>query len=342
MPHLTPQQRLLRAALAVLALLVVGTAGFALLEGIDPFDALYQSIVTIATAGVERPQVTTIAGKLLTIALLVVGAGVLVYAVGSMAQLALEGEIAAYFGGHRMRGRIQTLRDHFIVCGFGRVGEAIAAELAARSEAFVVIDPAPEQVSLAERRQYLIVAGDATQDETLVVAGIQRARGLIAASNTDANNTYIVLSAKSLNPEIFIVARSAQAENERKLRQAGADRVVSPYLMAGRQMALAAIQPLFAESIQAVPGDMDEQILAQLLLDDDLAPAATIARLLAACPTTTVLALRHAGDLIVGPRGDRAVRAGDELIVLGPESELALIHSGAVARPRRMPVKPPN
>ncbi|MGH9207298.1 MAG: potassium channel family protein, partial [Acidimicrobiales bacterium] len=247
---MTSQRRLVRAALAVLGLLALGTAGYGLLERLDPFDALYQSIVTIATAGVDRSQVTTVAGKLLTIALLVFGAGVLVYTVSAVAQMALEGEIAAYFGGHRMRDRVKLLAGHFIVCGFGRVGEEIAAELAARAAPFVVVDPTTERINLAERRRYLVVPGDASQDEVLIAAGIERARGLFAASNTDANNTYIVLSAKSLNPNIFIVARSGQADDERKLRQAGADRVVSPYLMAGRQMARAAIEPLGANAEQ--------------------------------------------------------------------------------------------
>ncbi|HLZ72305.1 MAG TPA: potassium channel family protein [Dehalococcoidia bacterium] len=338
---MSARRRLLRAALAVLALLALGTAGFALVERIDPFDALYQSVVTIATAGIERPQVTTVAGKLLTIVLLVIGAGVLVYTAGTVAQLALEGEFAAYFGGQRMRGRVEALRDHFIICGFGRVGEEVATELAARGMPFVVVDTTPERVTLAERRGYLVSPGDATRDETLIGAGVQRARCLIAASDTDANNTYIVLSAKSLNPALFIVARAGQAENERKLRQAGANRVVSPYLIAGRQMALWAIQPLFVDALQASSAGESEPILAQLLYDAAEQPT-TVARLLAACPTTTVLALRRAGELIVAPQRTHDLAGGDELIVLGPEAELAQIHAGGVAVPARLPPRGPN
>ena len=334
---MSPQRRLLRAAAAVLALLIVGTAGFTLVERVDPFDAFYQSVVTIATAGIERPQVTTVAGKLLTIALLILGAGVLVYTAGTVAQLALEGEFAAYFGGQRMRGRVEALRDHAIICGFGRVGEEVAAELAARQMPFVVLDTTPERVQLAERRGYLVVNGDATQDETLRGAGVERARCLIAASDTDANNTYIVLSAKSLNPQIFIVARAGHAGNERKLRQAGADRVVSPYLIAGRQMALSALQPLLVESVQSA--GTGEPILAQLLCDGG-APGRTIALLLAACPNTTVLALRRAGELVVAPQRTQDVQPGDELIVLGPEAELAQINAGGLAVPVRTP--PPS
>lgn len=331
---MSPQRRLLRAAVAVLALLIVGTAGFVLVERIDPFDAFYQSVVTIATAGIDRPQVTTVAGKLLTVALLIVGAGVLVYTAGTVAQLALEGEFAAYFGGQRMRGRVEALRDHVIVCGFGRVGEEVAAELASRQIPLLVVDTMLARVQLAERRGYLVVNGDATQDETLRGAGVERARCLIAASDTDANNTYIVLSARSLNDGIFIVARAGQAENERKLHQAGANRVVSPYLIAGRQMALSALQPLLVESVQSAGAG--EPVLAQLLFDREAA-GVSIAALLGACPNTTVLALRRAGDLLVAPQHSQELQPGDELIVLGPEAELAQIHTGGLAVPARMP-----
>lgn len=235
-----------------------------------------------------------------------------------------------------MRRRVEVLRDHAIVCGFGRVGEEVAAELAARQMPFVVVDMAPERVQLAERRGYLVVDGDATQDETLRGAGVGHARCLIAASDTDANNTYIVLSAKSLNPRLFIVARAGQAENERKLRQAGADRVVSPYLIAGRQMALSALQPLLVESVQSTGAAADEPVLAQLLFDGGTT-GTSVAELLTACPNTTVLALRRAGELIVAPQRGHDVRPGDELIVLGPEVELAQINAGALAVPARTP-----
>jgi voltage-gated potassium channel len=189
-------------------------------------------------------------------------------------------------------------------------------------------------VQLAERRGYLVINGDATHDETLRGAGVEHARCLIAASDTDANNTYIVLSAKSLNPRLFIVARAGQAENERKLRQAGADRVVSPYLIAGRQMALSALQPLLVESVQSAGAG--EPVLAQLLFDSG-EPDSTIAQLLANCPNTTVLALRRADELVVAPQRTHDVQPGDELIVLGPEAELARIDAGGLAVPARMP-----
>src|SRR5262249_25865735 len=130
---------------------------------------------------------------------------------------------ASYFGGQRMRNRIDHLENHFIICGLGRVGAEVAAEFRARSLPFVVVDHSPEAVRRALGHGYLAMEGDATLDETLEAAGVARARGLVAASDSDAHNTYITLSAKTLNPNIFVVSRSAQPENERKLRQAGAD-----------------------------------------------------------------------------------------------------------------------
>lgn len=322
-------RRIAIAGLLVAALLAAGTLGLHLAEGIDWFDALFESVVTLATAGIAGGQAASAGGKLVTIALLVLGGGVLVYTVGSIVRLTLEGELASFYGVRRMHNRIEGLRDHYIICGFGRVGEEVAAEFGARGVPFVIVDNSAEAAARASKRAYLVLEADATLDETLEAAGVRRARCLVAASNSDANNTYITLSAKTLNATIFVVARASQAENERKLRQAGADRVVSPYSIAGRHIALAAVQPLIEnfipepESQAARPG-ADGMILAQVIVEgsSDFA-GKTVAEVLATCRSATVLAVRRAaGELAVGPPPSEPLTSGDELILLGPVQEL--------------------
>ncbi|MHB8574642.1 MAG: potassium channel family protein [Dehalococcoidia bacterium] len=323
---MTSRRRVIIAGLLVLAMLSVGTVGYALIDGRSPFDAFFETIVTLATAGIQPDQSATVAGRLLTIALLLVGGGVLFYTVGVIARLTLEGEFAEYFGGQRMRSRIEHLENHFIICGLGRVGAEVAAEFAARSLPFVVIDSAADAVQRATKRDYLALEGDATLDETLEAAGVRRARCLVAASDSDANNTYITLSAKTLNPNIFVVTRTAQPENERKLRQAGADRVISPYAIAGRHIALSAVQPLLLDFMQTSDGTGD-LVVAQLYIEagSDF-EGKPIADVLGEASTTTVLGLRRKGGIVeVGPPPSERVAAGDELIVVGSERELEQI-----------------
>jgi len=327
------RRRFLFAGLLFAAPLALGVIGLQLVEGIDPFDAFYQTIVTMATAGVAGGQAHTVAGKLLTIALLLLGGALLVYCASTVVGLALEGQLAGYFGGQRMRGRIEKLRDHFVVCGFGRVGEEVAAEFARRAVPFVVIESAPEIARRAIERGYLVIEGDATQDEQLQAAGVERARGLVAVSNSDANNTYITLSAKGLNPRIFVVARTSAAANERKLAQAGADRVISPYSIAGRHIALTAIQPLLVD-VGATPSETKTGlVLAQIAVEEGSGHhGRTVGEILARSPNTTALGLHQAsGRLLAAPAPDQLVLAGDELIVFGPEAELERILPAAAA-----------
>jgi voltage-gated potassium channel len=319
--------RLAVAGLLVLSLLAAGTIGLHLAEGATYFDAFYQSVVTIATAGVASAQAATTGGKVLTICLLLIGGGVLVYCVGAVAQVTLEGQLIHYFGGQRMRGRIERLSDHYIICGYGRVGEEVAGEFAQRGVEFVVVEIAPEIAARAQERGCLVVQGDATDDLTLFLAGIERARCLIAVSNSDANNTYITLSAKALNPTVYVVARTSTTANDRKLTQAGADRVISPYSIAGRHIALSAIQPAIVD-FGATPAESHVgMLLAQIAVDTGSGHTGrTVDEILSGSRNTTALGLRTAsGHLVVAPDRALVVNGGDELIVFGPEHELERI-----------------
>jgi voltage-gated potassium channel len=216
------------------------------------------------------------------------------------------------------------------------VGAEIARDLAARRVPFVIVDSNPEAIERARKHDYLLVEGDPTSDAALIEAGIQRARCLLAASDSDSGNTYVVLTAKALNPRLFVVARVGQPASTTPMLRAGADRVISPYSIGGRRMALSALQPLVLDFIDTLAaGRHGEQILAELEASEESGLAGmTIEGCFQACPGATVLALQKAsGAIQVGPRGTTVLEPGDRLIVLGDEAELECLRPTPPAEP---------
>lgn len=321
----TLRRRLAITFALLLTLVVGGTAGYMLIEGWSFLDALYQTVTTIATVGFGEIHPLSDPGRVFTIVLILGGVGGAVYTLTSVVQLALEGELLEYFGRRRMHGRIGAMRDHYIVCGFGRVGREIAQEFHARGISFAVVDNNPHNEELLRRLGYCYLDGNATDDEVLIAAGVQRAAGLLAASDTDTDNTYIVLSARALNPRIYIVARAGQPSTEAKMLRAGADRVISPYTIAGRHMAIAVIQPAMVDfmttAFRSREGDL---MLAELTVTQRSGLAGrSLQEVFGGHRATTVLGLRREdGELIAGPQLRETLRLGDQIIVLGAEEEL--------------------
>jgi voltage-gated potassium channel len=246
--------RRLAFALAALALVMVGgTIGYIAL-GFGLLDALYQTVTTVTTVGFREVQPLSTGGKIFTIALIVVGVGTALYTLGVIIETLLEGQLPEVFGRRRMERKITGMRDHVVVCGWGRVGRAIARDLAAMGGDPVVIDKDPIRI---ENLPYPAVLGDATDDEVLERAGVRRARAVVAALDTDAGNLFVTLSARALRSELFIVARVRLEENEDKLRRAGADRVVNPQSIGGARMAAFVLQPYVTEFVDVVMHDRD-------------------------------------------------------------------------------------
>jgi voltage-gated potassium channel len=319
------RERVLVGGALLLAVVGAGIAGYVLIEGWTPFEALYMTVTTMTTVGYMEVRPLSPAGRAFTLLLIVSGVGVILYTLTSAVAFVVQGDLAAVLGARRMQDRVQQLTHHFILCGFGRVGEEIAREFRERAVPFVVVDHNPEALQRAAAAGCLLLEGDATTDATLLAAGLRRARGLIAASDSDAGNTFITLSAKALAPAVYVIARAGTPANEPKLRQAGADRVISPYTLAGRRIALAAIQPFVVDFVDTlVRGRHGEVILAELEVKADSALAGVT--LAAACrdaPGLTVLAVRRAdGALTVGPPGHLVLAPGDQLMLLGGEDEL--------------------
>ncbi len=229
--------------LAVLLVIVVaaGTLGFVVLEGWSWFDGFYMTITTLTTIGgevqpLDRP------GRIFNIVLILVGFTTLFALLGTLTQALIELELGAYFGQRRMEREISKLRNHFVVCGLGRVGSSVVRELRAEGATFVVIERDRERAQWAVGEELLLVEGDATREEVLRRAGIERARGLVAALAGDAENLYIVLAARELNPGLKIVARAAEEEAQKTMRRAGADLIISPYSYAGQRLAQALLR----------------------------------------------------------------------------------------------------
>jgi voltage-gated potassium channel len=318
-------RNLLNAAALLVSLPVIGTAGYMIIEGWGFLDALYMTIITVTTIGFHEVHPLDTSGQIFTMVLAVSGVGAIFYAFLSLFQFLLEGELGSFLGVRRMRGQIGNLRDHYVLCGFGRVGEEISREFAERGVPFVVTEVNPEAIERAQRRGVLLLVGDASNDDILRQAGIMHARCLLAASDSDSGNTFIVLAARALNPDLFIVARAGNPESEPRMLRAGADRVFSPYLTAGRQMALSAIQPMVVEFIDTLAmRQVGGSILAEIEVSEGSGLVGqTIHDVLHAAKTIVVLGLQKAnGQLQVGPANTTALEAGDKVIVMGEEDEL--------------------
>jgi voltage-gated potassium channel len=326
-------------AIVLLLVPAIGTTGYIVIEGWSFIDALYMSVITITTIGFTEVQPLSTEGRVFTIVLAIAGIGAIFYGLVSLFAFFLEGELATLLGVQRMKERIESLEGHYILCGYGRVGSEIARQFSDRKVPFVVVESSPETLREARTAGYLVVEGDAAIDVVLQEAGIERAKGLLAAADSDAGNTFIALTAKALNPDVYVVSRAGRAESTSRMLRAGADRAISPYRLTGRRMALSALQPLVLEFIDAVAaGRHGEQMLAEIQISEESGLVGrTVGEVMRTCPGATVLGVQGiAGSIKVGPSATVQMQAGDRLIVLGEEAELEAI------RPARKVIRGPS
>ncbi len=335
--------RLVRGVLILLLLLGFGVAGYMLIEGWSFLDALFMTVISVTTVGYEEVEPLSDGGRVFTIFVILFGVGTALYILTILVQTVIEGELGAFLGVRRMNARIDALNDHYILCGYGRVGEEIARQFAERSASFVVVEKDHVAVERCLRRGYLVVEGDATEDEVLIEAGIQRARVLMAASDSDAGNTYITLTAKALRPDLHVVARVGDSASEALTLRAGADRVISPYSLAGRRMAISALQPLTVDFVDLMASESDgRQLLAELVVTEDSVIANMQAhQAMHLCSSSTLLAIQHAsGDVLVGPPDTYPLQPGDRLMLISNEpdmEQLGRTKDGVAATPGSQP-----
>ena len=331
----TPQSlRHLRIALMlVLSVLVLGTTGYMLIEKLSLIDALYTTISMMSTVGiVVRPL--SFAGRLLTIGVMILGVGSLFYTFGVVMEFFIEGHFSEQIRKRFMEKKITRLHHHYIVCGFGRVGSQIVEELVAAHRPFVIIDEQESNIRTCIQQGYLALQGDATSDVLLREAGIGRAKGVLVATENDAHNISVTLLARHLNKDIFIAARANHDETQAKLELAGANRIISPYAMAGRRMAHLAIEPGVVECVEMLTKAGSVELAVEEIT---IAPTSSLVgkTLLEAQNTlrsgAIIVALKKPSGLIVSQRSQARIQAGDMVIVIGAPDQLAAFqHSNTV------------
>jgi voltage-gated potassium channel len=303
----------------VIGAILVGTTGYLVIEpGWRPFDALYMAVNALTTVGFREVGTLNDAGRIWTMILELSGVGLIFGSVGIVAEYLVVEATSGRREAKRMADAVGKLQGHYILCGYGRVGLTVARELVHSGLKVVVIDILPESLARARREGFLEVEGDATEEATLRAAGIERARGLITTIDSDAHNVYVILSARSMNPKLFVVARANSADSESRLMQAGADRVVSPYTMAGHRLAELATRPRVVDFIDAA---LSHGELAFSMEEVEVVAGSSI-------DGATVGALRDTGVFVLAivqgersyeanPPADRALKAGETLVVSG-------------------------
>jgi voltage-gated potassium channel len=322
-------------AVALLTLTLIGTAGFHFTEGWPWFDGFYMVITTFTTIGYQETHPLSRAGRGFNVGLILVGVSLVFLGIGALTQALLEFELRSFFGRRKMEREISRLADHYIICGAGRVGRSAAREFARKQAAFVIVE---QKVDRAARygADWLTMVGDATHEQTLRQAQVERARGLVAATTTDATNLYIVLTARELNPKLKIMARASEEDAEKHLLKAGADSVVLPYLFAGQRIARSFLQPhvvSFLDSATTHLG-MDLEIGEICVAPESALAGKTIesSRIRQDCGAI-ILAIKRQDKMDFNPSSEDRIEPSDYLIAMGDPSQLRQLERMAAVQP---------
>jgi len=325
-------RRFAYAQVAFVLILAVGTVGFQLLVGEGWVASFYRAVVSTTLTGLDSAPESD-AGKIFTVVILFAGVAVFFYIAGVVVDVITRGVLSDVLGERRRKRAIGDLRDHVIICGYGRVGRSVAAEFRASGTPYAVVDITPESVELAERDGAAVVLGDGTEDTDLQRAAIDRARGLVASVDSDEKNLYITLSARAQRPDLVIVARASNESAARKIRLAGADRVVQPYSHAGLHLANLVVKPQVADFLDIATtagGEIPELRFEELVVSPDSAPCGKSIEELRIQDVTgaLVVAIRKSnGTFEVTPNSEAVFEAGDVLIGVGTTEEMAKLEA---------------
>jgi len=320
---------------ALIALTAGGTVGFHYIEHWGWFDSFYMVVITLSTVGYQEVHPLSFAGRIFCIVLIVAGVALVFLIIGAATQALLEFELFKVFGKRRMERDIASLKDHYIICGAGRVGHSVAHELAHKPCPFLVIEATEASAALLDPK-WLVLVGDAASEKILRQAGVDRASGLVAATTTDATNIYIVLTARSLNPRLKIIARASEAAAEKHLKTAGADVVISPYAAAGHRIAQSFLRPHLLDFLDITS---DRSGTFQMLIEEirigaksSLAGATVGSSGIHHQFGIMILAIRHAdGSTRFNPQAHEVIGAEDCLIAMGETAQLARLEALAAS-----------
>jgi len=327
------RRKLIFSSILVILINAFGTIGYMVIEGWNFRDSLFMTVITLTTVGYGEVHDLTPKGEIFTIGLLAGGVGIILYVFATGARVIFEGELKEVLGRRRLEKKLRELKDHYIICGFGRMGRIISRELRSYRLNFVIIEKNP--VSPIEAEDYLIFEGDATSDEVLKKAGIESAKGLVSVLSTDAENMYVILSARELNPDIFLLVRASDEGAEQKMLRAGASRVVSPYLTGGLKIAHTILKPAVMDFIEfatksgniefqmeEVPVQKESKLVGRTLDESNIGRDLGV---------IIVAIKKTSGVMQSNPPSKTIIEAEDTLIALGEISNLSLLEKMAGA-----------
>lgn len=317
----------LRLSLFMLAIIIsFGTAGYSLIEHMTVFDAFYMTLITISTVGFSEITPLSLAGRVVTVIVIIAGISLLTYTLGQVAKIFIEGELRQLLGRRKVGKQISELSGHFIVCGFGRIGEVLCKELADEQTPFVIIEKPGEQIEHLEKMNYLYISGDATEEEALLQAGLMKAKGLATAVTSDADNVFITLTAKGLRPDIFILSRAASQQNESKLIRAGASRVVCPYNIGGARMAQILKRPTVVDFLEStmMSGELGLKLQeAQVQSSSPLVGKTLIDSNLRRNFGVIIVAIKKmSGEMVFNPGPAALIEANDVIVAIGKKEDM--------------------
>jgi voltage-gated potassium channel len=319
-------QKIIRGFMILVVVLLGGSAGYMLIERWGFFDSLYMTVITITTVGYREVGNVSEPGRIFTIFVIFSGMGIIAYILGMIAQAMVDVQVRSIIGRRRLGLKIRSMKNHYVICGFGRIGKIICRELKANDIPMLVIDNSPENRQALENEEMPYIADDATSEDVLVEAGIERAKGLISVVASDADNLFITMSARGLNPALFILARADEEQAEKKLLRAGANRVVMPYLIGGQKMAQTIVKPAVTDFLEFTVHNRDigleigevvvsekSRLNGMTLIDSGIRQEMDV---------IIVAVRKRDGEMKFNPSSQTRIEAGDTLISLGKIDDL--------------------
>ena len=322
---MNPKQRIIFLIVLISSVILLGTIGFMAVERWGFFDSLYMTIITLTTVGYMEVHPLSNIGRAFTIILILTGVGTMLYVLSVGARILLEGELREIFGRRKLSKRIEKLEDHYIICGYGRMGKIICREMLQSNAPFIIAEKDPGVIASIDKN-ILAVQGDSTQDAVLKEAGIEKAKGLISVLSTDADNLYVVLSARGLNPKLRIVARASDEGVEQKLLRAGADNVVSPYFIGGLRIAHTILKPAVVDFIEFATKSGNIELQMEEIKVKESSPITDKA--LDECGIRKEMGIiivaikRESGEMEFNPKSTSVIKRGDTLVAMGETKQL--------------------
>ncbi len=319
-------RNIIRALIMLGLVLLVGTAGYVVIEGWQILDAIYMTVITITTVGYGEVRTVSPTGRVFTLALICMGMGIIAYTLGMVAQVMVEFQVRSILGRRKLGLKIKSIKNHYILCGYGRIGRIISQELKASRIPLLVIDSNPDSKQGLEQQDIPYIIDDATSEDVLIEAGIERAKGLISVVLSDADNLFITMTARGLNPGLFILARAEEEQSHKKLLRAGANRVVLPYLIGGQKMAHTITKPAVTDFLELTIHDKNIELeMGEVLVKDrsrlkgvTLADSGIRQEM-----NVIIVAIRKEnGEMAFNPSSETRIETGDTLIALGPDNDL--------------------